>query len=68
MHAPWPYVDTVHGKPESPSPDALLSGVLALFVGEEIGTDESGVFAPEDAGVRKRQSGDRRCPRQPMAS
>lgn len=45
VNTPWPYVDAVHGEPEGPAPGALLSGVLALLVGEEVGADEGGVFA-----------------------
>lgn len=52
MDAPWPYVDAVHGEPEGPAPGALLPGLLALFVGAEVGTDESGVLATEGGFVR----------------
>jgi hypothetical protein len=52
VDVPWPYVDAVHGEPEGPTPGALLSGLLALFVGEEVGTDESGFLAMEEGFVR----------------
>lgn len=51
MDAPWPYVDAVHGKPEGPAAGALPPGLFALFVGEEVGADESGVLASEGGFV-----------------
>jgi hypothetical protein len=56
MNTPWPYFDTVHGKPEGPAPGALLLGLLALFVGEEVGADERGVVAAE-GGFRAGRGG-----------
>lgn len=52
VETPWPYVDAVHSEPEHPAPGALLSGLHALFVGEEVGTNESGVLATEGGFVR----------------
>lgn len=52
MDVPWPYVDAVHGEPEGPAPGALLSGLRASFVGEEVGADEPGVLAVEECLVR----------------
>ncbi|MFF8020713.1 hypothetical protein ACFZDJ_06200 [Streptomyces sp. NPDC007896] len=68
VNAPWPYVDAVHGKPKGSAPDALLFAVLALFVREEVGADQGGVFAAEDGGVRERSYVDRRHPCQPMTA
>jgi hypothetical protein len=52
VDAPWTYVDAVHGEPQGPTAGALLLGVLALFVCEEVGADERGILATEDGLVR----------------
>lgn len=51
VNAPGAYVDTVHAEPQGPAAGALLSGVLALLVVEEVGADEGGVFATEGGFV-----------------
>jgi hypothetical protein len=59
--AAWAYGDTVHGEPEGSAAGALLFGVFALFMGEEVGADESGVLAPEggfmEGGAAMAESG-----------
>lgn len=52
MNASWPYVDAVHGEPEGPATGALLPGLRASFVGEEVGADEPGFLAVKEGLVR----------------
>lgn len=52
MDVPWPYVDAVHGEPESSTTGALLPGLRTLFVGKEVGADERRVLATDEGFVR----------------
>lgn len=50
MDASGPYVDAVHGEPESPVADTLTAGFVT-FVGEEVGADEGVGGATQDGFV-----------------